>query len=321
MRPFTSWALLFAANLMWALQFTCIKLVQDQIGPMFTVWGPMVLATLMVYPLVRRELRLRGRGRLTAGDTWRYLALAGLGVFPGQVFMTWGTRMSLASNAALINMTLPVATALFAFVLLRERMDRIRWLSFGIAILGVLLCSGIDSGSLDFSGRYLAGNTLIFLAAMGSAFVNSYGKKMLERHSPMLMLFYLYLGTVAIIAPVVLLEERQVFARMPGFTLNTWIGLALLTFFHNFLSMVLFLKALKYLHATQAALSNYMVAFFGVAIAAIWLGERLGVTAMLGAALVLASTLLITLCRGAGAAQPAERAAETAFPLVDYDDV
>lgn len=291
---------------MWALQFTCIKLVQDQVGPMFTVWGPMLLATAMVSPLVRRELQLRGPGRLTAPDAWRYVALAALGVFPGQVFMTWGTRMSLASNAALINMTLPVVTAVFAFIFLRERLDRIGWLSFGIAILGVLLCSGIDAGSLDFSGRYLAGNLLVFLAATGSAFVNSYGKKMLDRHSPMLMLFYMYVGTVAIIAPVVLLEERQVFGRIPGFTLNTWIGLALLTFFHNYLSMVLFLKALKHLHATQAALSNYLVAFFGVPIAALWLGERLGPAAVIGGILVLASTLLITVYGGGREARPAE---------------
>src|SRR5579863_7788481 len=50
-----SWFFLFSCNLMWALQFTCIKLVQDQVGPLFTVWGPMTLATIMLYPLIRHE--------------------------------------------------------------------------------------------------------------------------------------------------------------------------------------------------------------------------------------------------------------------------
>ena len=50
-----SWLLLFACNLMWALQFTCIKLVQDQVGAMFTVWGPMTLSMLMLIPFVMRE--------------------------------------------------------------------------------------------------------------------------------------------------------------------------------------------------------------------------------------------------------------------------
>ena len=43
-----SWFYLFSCNLMWALQFTCIKLVEDQVGPMFTVWGPMTLALLLL---------------------------------------------------------------------------------------------------------------------------------------------------------------------------------------------------------------------------------------------------------------------------------
>lgn len=50
-----SWLLLFACNLMWALQFTCVKLVQDQVGTLSTVWGPMLLATLMLVPLILRE--------------------------------------------------------------------------------------------------------------------------------------------------------------------------------------------------------------------------------------------------------------------------
>src|SRR5579862_4237391 len=92
-----SWTFLFLCNLMWALQFTCIKLVQDQVGALFTVWGPMTLATMMLYPMIRRE-RAGGSGPRPKSDILVYLLLAVLGVFPGQVMVTWGTRMSTASN-------------------------------------------------------------------------------------------------------------------------------------------------------------------------------------------------------------------------------
>ena len=59
--------------------------------------------------------------------------------------------------------------------------------------------------------------------------------------------------------------------------------------------MVLFLRALKRLDALQAALSNYLITFFGVPIAALWLSERLTPAAVGGGILILASTLLITL--------------------------
>ncbi len=45
-----SWILLFSCNLMWSLQFTAIKLTQDQVGPYFTVWAPMFLAALFLAP-------------------------------------------------------------------------------------------------------------------------------------------------------------------------------------------------------------------------------------------------------------------------------
>ena len=289
-----SWIFLFLCNLMWALQFTCIKLVQDQVGALFTVWAPMTLATLMLYPLIRRERTGDSKPR-PKRDILTYFLLALLGVFPGQVLVTWGTRMSTASNAAIIMLAIPPCTAVFAFLFLKERMNRVRWLSFGIALGGVALCSLTDLRNLNLGSAYLAGNLLVLSGALGSAFYNSYGKKMLERYSPMEMLFYTYLAMFVLLAPLVAAQERAVFGRIPQFTASTWTGLILLTVIHNFLSMVLFLKALQQIDATQAALSNYLITFFGVPIAAIWLGEKLGAASVVGGVLVFASTLLITL--------------------------
>jgi drug/metabolite transporter (DMT)-like permease len=289
-----SWLLLFSCNFMWALQFTCIKLVQDQVGSLFTVWGPMTLATLMLYPLVKLEAKSGELKDKRSSDILIFLLLAAVGVFPGQVLITWGTRMSLASNAALLMLTLPVSTAFLAFLFLHEKMTPIRWMSFGLAIIGVLMCSDIDVRTLNFGKGYLYGNILVFLGTLGSAFYNSYGKKILERYSPTEMLFFTYLAMFFVMTPLTLAQEPRVFANIPHFTLRTWIGLAVLTFFHNYLSMVLFLKALKQLDAIQAALSNYLITFFGIPIAAIWLKEKLTSLAIIGGVLILGSTLLIT---------------------------
>ena len=289
-----SWLLLFSCNFMWALQFTCIKLVQDQVGSLFTVWGPMTLATVMLYPLVRLEAKSAENKDRRISDILIFLLLAIAGVFPGQVLITWGTRMSLASNAALLMLTLPVSTAFLAFMFLHEKMTPVRWVSFGLAIIGVLMCSDINFRTLNFGKGYLYGNALIFIGTLGSAFYNSYGKKILERYSPTEMLFFTYLAMFVIMTPLTLAQEPGVFAAIPHFALRTWIGLALLTFFHNYLSMVLFLKALKQLDAIQAALSNYLITFFGVPIAAIWLKEKLTSLAVIGGVLILGSTLLIT---------------------------
>ena len=284
--------LLFACNLMWSLQFTCIKLTQDQVGPYFTVWGPMLIAAVLLAPVAMRDYRKGGK---KIRDIAIFGQLAILGVFPAQVLMTWGTQYSLASNAAILTLALPVITALFAFLLLREKMTAIRWGSFILAITGVILCSAGDLHQLDFGSKYAAGNILIFLAIVGNAYYNTGIKKIAARYSEIEMVFFTYLAMIILLTPLVLIYEPGIFAAIPSFTGQTWLGMSLLTVFHNFLSMVLFFKALKVLDATQVALSNYLIAFFGLPIAAIWLGEKLQPLAIAGGLLVLISTLAITI--------------------------
>ena len=287
-----SWTLLFACNLMWSLQFTCIKLTQDQVGPYFTVWAPMLLAAILLSGFALSDFRKDGK---KFGDVLIFVQLALLGAFPAQVLITWGTQYSLASNASIITLTLPVITALFAFLILKEKMNRVRWISFFVAIAGVIMCSTGDISQLDFSSKYAIGNILIFLAILGNAYYNVGIKKIAERYSPGEMVFYTYAVMVFLLTPLVIIYEPDVFARIPSFTLQTWTGMALLTVFHNFLSMVLFFKALKMLDAMQFALSNYLIAFFGLPVAAIWLGEKLGTMAIAGGIMILISTIIITI--------------------------
>jgi drug/metabolite transporter (DMT)-like permease len=308
-----AWFLLFSCNLMWALQFTCIKLVQHQVGPLFTVWGPMTLATLMLWPLVRKEVTSLPIAKPRKGwlsQAILFIVLALFGVFPGQVLVTIGTRISLASNAAMLMLALPVCTAVMAFFFLGEKMKLVRAISFIMAIAGVLLCSMNDFKGFDLGTTYLVGNLLILSGVLGSAFYNSYGKRVLESYSELEMLYRTYVAMFFIMTPFVLYKEWHTFSQIGGFTGRTWIGLALLAFFHNFLSMVLFLKALNNLDASQAALSNYLITIFGVAIAAVWLGEKLTLPAIIGGVMVLAGTLLVTMGE-----QKKEKAAPVASTL------
>jgi drug/metabolite transporter (DMT)-like permease len=252
----------------------------------------MLLASILLAGFALGDFRKGGK---KFGDVLIFAQLALLGAFPAQVLMTWGTRYSLASNAAILTLCLPVITGLFAFLILKEKMTRIRWVSFIIAIAGVILCSSGDIKQLDFSSKYAIGNILIFLAIVGNSYYNVGIKKIASRYTPREMVFYTYVVMVILLTPLVIIYEHDVFARIPLFTLQTWTGMTLLTLFHNFLSMILFFRALKLLDAIQVALSNYLITFFGLPIAAIWLGETLNGQAVVGGILVLVSTLIITI--------------------------
>jgi drug/metabolite transporter (DMT)-like permease len=277
---------------MWALQFTCIKLTQGQVGPYFTVWGPMLLSTIFLLPFVWKDFK---KGKKVFKDILVFIPLALFGAFVAQVFMTWGTQYSLASNAAILTLSLPVITAFFAFLILKEKMNKIRWISFMIAVTGVVLCSAGDIKQMDFSSKYVVGNLMIFFAIVGNSYYNVGIKKIAKRYTEMELVFFTYVIMVILLTPLVLYYEPDVFARITSFTQQTWIGLSLLTLFHNFLSMVLFFKALKVLDAIQVGLSNYLITFIGLPVAAIWLGEKLNTSAVIGGILVFVSTLIITI--------------------------
>jgi drug/metabolite transporter (DMT)-like permease len=287
-----SWVTLLFCNLIWSFHFASIKLTQAQVGPNFTVWAPMLLATIFLAPFAIRDFK---KGKKKIKDVLIFAQLGLLGAFPSQVFMTYGIQNSTASNAAIIVLALPVITAVFANLILKEKMNGLRWASFGIAIVGVVICSIDDLQHMDLSSKYALGNGLVFLAIIGNAYYNVGCKKVAERFTEREMIFYTYLVLVVMLTPLVLHYEPYMFARVPHFTAKTWLGMASLTLFHNFLSMLLFFMVLKYLDATQVGLSNYMVPIVGLAIAAVVLGESLSKQAIIGGILVLIGTLILTI--------------------------
>ena len=291
-KSYISWSALFACNLMWSLQFTCIKLIQAQVGPFNTVFIPMLLATLFMVPFVYKQAKANKKKSLSHLKIFVVLAL--LGQFPAQVLTTIGTQQSTASNGAIISLTLPIVSALLAVILLKEKMNTLRWISFIIAIAGVVLCSLKDFLGINFSTQYIIGNALIFCGILGSGFYNTVCKKISADYTEMEMLFYTYIFMLMLLAPFVWHYERNILQTVPSFTSNTWIGLALLTVFHNFLSMILFFKALKNLEAIQVALSNFLISFFALPIAVIWLHEKLSLLSIIGGLMILISTIIIT---------------------------
>ncbi|MGI9071563.1 MAG: DMT family transporter [Bryobacteraceae bacterium] len=291
------WFLLLACNFIWGSQFVMVKIVQREMGPVSATFFPMTLAMLVLIPIVKLEGRKLGESKtgIPGHDIFQFALIGVLGQVVAQLFITWGVRYSLASNAALLMLALPVSTAIMAYIFLDEHMTRVRWISFALAIAGVLECSGIEWKQLNLtSPRFLTGNLLIFASVNGSAFYNVYSKKMLTRYTPLQVLLYSYYAVFAFLLPITVYSEPNGFRNLPHFSGAVWAGLLGLALFQYCLSMLLFLNVLTRLDATQASLSNYMIPFFGVIIAAIVLNERLTKYMILGGVLVLASTLLVT---------------------------
>jgi drug/metabolite transporter (DMT)-like permease len=295
--------------MIWGSQFVIYKIVQRQSGPVFAALLPITIATLLLLPIVRRRRQRTASadGRLSLrGDLFQFILIGVFGQVVTQLFVAWGVRFTLASNAALLPLGLPIFTAIMAYLLLGERMTLVRWCSFALAIVGVIECSGIRWGEVNFtSSKYLIGNLMLFFAMNASAFYNTYSKRLLRRYTPLEVLFRSYCVVVLVMLPVAIITEQPTFRIIPDFTPAVWLGFSLLAFFQYFLAMLMFLSVLTRLDATQVGLSNYLISFFGLVVAFLVLHERLSKFMLLGGLLVLASTLLVTVYEGKKRPQPA----------------
>ncbi len=293
----TAWyfLLLALASLMWSAQGTAIKFLDRHMGPIAITFVPFYVTTILFVPLL---LRMRRRnpnaGRPTARD-WVQFAIAGIG---GQVLaqlgMTWGISKSLASNGAILNLLIPVISAVLATLMLHEKITRLRLLSLGIGLTGVLLLSAGDLRESSFGNmKYLTGNVLIFGGCFGSSFYNVYCKGLMKKFEEIEILIFSYIMASLASIPLLLWVEPFHLRVFSTFDWKSWAAFAFLAFFMYGASMLLFFAALQHLDVTTASASLYLVPVFGVFLAVTLVGERLGGGAILGAAIVLASTVLI----------------------------
>ena len=293
----TAWyfLLLAMASLMWSAQGTAVKVLDRQLGPIAITFLPFYVTTILFVPLLVRVRRANPGSVRPAWSDWRKFVAAGVG---GQVLaqlgMTWGVSKSLASNGAILNLLIPVISAVLASFMLRERITALRVASLGIGLVGVLLLSMEDIHQASFAQmKYLAGNVLIFGGCLGSSFYNVYCKGLLRRFQEIEILIFSYITASAASLPLLVWAEPFHLSSLAAFDWKSWVAFGFLALFMYGASMLLFFKALQHLDVTTASASLYLVPVFGVLLAAVLLGERLSGLALGGAAVVLAATILI----------------------------
>ena len=227
---------------------------------------------------------------------WRDLFLAStLGIIPAQLGLTWGVEHSLASNAAVLTLTIPVLTAMMAVMLLGERMTVVRWLSFALAISGVLMVSDIDWKSVSiFRDTYILGNLLILASCLGSAFYNTYTKKLLETFNPVELLVYSFIVTDLELGVLMLVFERPRSVAFTSLGFSIWASLLTIAILSLSVSMLLYFWVIEKIDVTQASLSIYLLPVFGVLLSTVVVRERITAPLVFGGLLVFAATFLVT---------------------------
>jgi drug/metabolite transporter (DMT)-like permease len=292
----TAWyfLLLALASLMWSAQGTAVKVLDRHLGPIAITFLPFFVTTILFALLLLRMRRANPNSVKPSRQDWIQFAVAGVaGQVLAQLGMTWGISKSLASNGAILNLLIPVISAVLASFILKERLTPLRITALLIGLVGVVLLSVSDFRQSSFGQmKFLIGNVLILGGCLGSSFYNVYCKGLMRKFQEIEILIFSYITASLASLPLFIWVEPFHFRAFLAFDWKSWAAFAFLAFFMYGASMLLFFKALQHLDVTTASASLYLVPVFGVFLAVALLGEHLNTLAVFGAAVVLLATLL-----------------------------
>ena len=181
-------------------------------------------------------------------------------------------------------MTGPIFIALFAIPMLKEPVGLIRWIAIGIGFVGILIIMQPGSGALTVWAIV----ALIAAAIYGLAMVTT--RDLTRTNSSLTIVFYVNLFVTIVLAPA----QPFVWFAPPPEDLMLLIGVGVVA------CLAQFLLAQAYRHATAATIApfDYVAFIYIVIIGFLMFGEVPGWHVVAGAAVLVASGLVIM--RGEG---------------------
>ncbi|MCS5717876.1 EamA family transporter [Herbiconiux sp. CPCC 205763] len=295
--------LFVALGIAWGIPYLFIKVAVGELEPAMVVLARAGLATILLLPLAffRREV-----GQVLR--RWKpLLAYTVAEIILPWYFLSSAEQRIPSSTAGLLLATVPLAGVAVAFVLGRpEKLSVLNWLGLGAGMLGVAILVGFD----------LAGSDLIGVAEMAVVVVGyAVGPAILARWMsdlPGVGVVSLSLAITAVVyIPFVLLTGAWPSAWPSASVIVSIVVLAVICSALAFLLMLALVGEIGPVKATTITYVNPAVAIIAGALV---LGERVTVWTIVGFAVVLAGSYLVTLKRPARtpiAAEGPEQAAAT----------
>jgi drug/metabolite transporter (DMT)-like permease len=199
------------------------------------------------------------------------------------IFETYGIRYTSPSMVSIIIATIPVFSMIFAFGILKERVNIIVVWGMIISLAGVYLVVSVQEKS-SLAPFPLLGNLLVFGAAISAGLYNVLCRKLVQNYSPWTITFYQAVVASLVFFPLSLFEGRSIL----GGNIN-------ITVVYSILYLSLGGTFAYYLlNYTLRHLTTYKVAIFAnlipvVTIAASWIifGELFNPQQFVGAAVVI----------------------------------
>jgi drug/metabolite transporter (DMT)-like permease len=281
--------MLIGLALLWGASFMFIKVAVRELAPATLIMGRLGLAALtlaVVVPIVVGGRETVAELRANAG--WLIVVALVNTAIPFWL-LSWGETRIDSGLASIIQAAVPVFVALISFGFFREvRLTGGRLAGTGIGFLGVALLVSAQP----------QGKVLGALAVVGMALGYATGGLLMGRHLSGVRPLVIALASTGISTLVILpLGIAQAPHHVPGWkTIGSVVALGVPG---TALAYLLFFGLIVGAGAAYASLVTYLIPPIALAYGAVFLGERFGVAAFGGLALILGGVALGTGALGA----------------------
>jgi drug/metabolite transporter (DMT)-like permease len=292
--PFTfSWGMLIGANILWASSYVAAKFALNGTSLVIMLALRMCISSLVLLPLLWIK---RGALRLTRRDLPQLALLSLVGFVLNKLFEFGGLALTTASDVALLISSETLFTALFSWLLLRERFKKTTLCALLLGLVGVYLI--VERGvfpNLPSGGGVLrvVGDLLVVMGLLVEAFYTVRGKALLVKHSPLLITAASIVGSVVFWIPVAGVSIVSTGWQAP--TLAAWFSIGWLAIMATSLAYLAWFQGLSQVHGSIAAATLFIQPLLGTLLAIVLLKEQLTFMTVLGGLLILVSVSMISL--------------------------
>ncbi len=273
---------MLGANIVYGTSYVVARVTLESVPPAMLAFLRLGLASLALGLLSRgHAARLLSRADLRAIAWMGILGFAG-----AYVASNWGIAHSTATNAALLITVEPIAMILLSPWYLGERLSRRAALGAALTIVGaaVLVVNGIP-GVTEKLVPHWSGDLVLVLAGVAYASYSLLGRRVLERHAPIIVTTRSLMWGAAALLPVAGLEWAS--GARPVWTATAVTGTLYLAVVITALGYVVWNWALARVPAPRAAIFLNVQPIVGALLGAVLLGEPITLFTVLGGVLVV----------------------------------
>jgi drug/metabolite transporter (DMT)-like permease len=277
---------LIAASI-WGGMYVVSDVVLDVVPPATLL----LIRYAIALPVLWAAARISHTRGIQRAD-WPLLALTAFVGFGVSLLAQFaGTKLSTAAAGALITSATPAFIVLFAWLILRERAAGRQWAGLGLATIGVLVVSLLgDQPATEEATNPLLGNLLLIVAAVTWALYSVLVKLNAQKYAALAITLVVTAFGIPIIAPVAAIELQTQTIGM--ITLPVVLGLLYIGIASTAIAFFLWNKSFELLDAATASLFFFAQPVVGALLSAIFLGQTLGWSFIIGGGLILLGALL-----------------------------